>query len=117
MTEEQLQAECYRWFWNKFIEERQMLFHVDNNSYNGIIGNRKKSLGVVKGISDFIFILPNGRTAFIEMKTEKGYQKPEQREFMHKVCERGHEYYICRSVDQFKTLILKLLLNESLGNC
>ncbi len=111
MTEEQLQSECAIWFWNNIVDERQMLFHVDNNSVNSIVGARKKALGVCKGPSDFVLVL-NGAVDFIEMKLPDGSQSPEQKTFEQKVTERGHRYTIIRSVDQFKSYILKRLMNQ-----
>lgn len=106
MTEEQLQSQCALWFWNEIIDERQMLFHVDNNSVNSIVGSRKKALGVCKGPSDFILVL-SGAVDFIEMKIEGGYQSPEQKEFERKVTERGHKYKIIRTLDEFKNYTLR----------
>lgn len=107
MTEEQIQAECFQWHWNTYPEERQMLYHNNNNSWNSIAGSRAKSLGVVKGISDFTLIL-DGQVMFIEMKTDTGKQKPEQIEFMNKVGNRGHCYFIIRTPLEFKNLITKI---------
>lgn len=106
-TEEQLQADCAQWFWDEFIDERRMLFHVDNNSYNRIIGAKKKALGVVQGPSDFIFIC--GTVVFIEMKLPGRKQTPEQIDFENKVKERGHEYYLMDTFAGFKRLIIKKL--------
>lgn len=111
MTEEQLQSQCALWFWNEFPEHRRMLFHVDNNSYNAIIGARKKALGVCKGPSDLIFVL-GYRVIFIEMKLPTAYQEPEQKDFQEKVEARGHEYIIIRSFDSFKAFIIKELMKD-----
>lgn len=107
MTEEQLHAECYQWFHATFIPLRKMLFHVDNNSWNAAIGAKKKALGVVQGVSDFIFIVDFG-VHFIEMKTGSGNQSKDQKEFMQMVRDRGHQYHVVRTFEEFKTLILEL---------
>jgi len=103
-VEMRLQAQCAQWFWNEFPSERRMLIHVDNNSHNAIEGNRKKAMGVVRGPSDFIFIVEQA-VIFIELKVEEGVQKPEQIDFMNKVMERGHSYIIVRSFENFKQII------------
>lgn len=103
-----MHSRCAQWFWNTFHSERRMLIHVDNNSYNKIEGARKKAMGVVKGVSDFILILFE-EVHFIELKTDKGIQKDEQIEFMDKVMRRGHNYHIVRSEQEFKDLIYSLL--------
>ena len=104
MTEQQLQAKCFIWHWNTFPEERRMLFHADNNSANRIIGNQKKSAGVVKGVSDLILIC-EGFTVYIEMKTETGVQSREQKDFAEKVRSRGHTYFVCRSEEEFQRIV------------
>lgn len=112
LTEEQMQSECAIWFWNSFPDYRRMLFHVDNNSQNSIVGARKKALGVCKGPSDFILVLREGRVVFIELKTEIGSQSTEQKDFESKVVERGHEYIVIRSVDKFKNFVTRKLIND-----
>lgn len=111
-TEEQMQSEVAIWFWNSFPDYRRMLFHVDNNSYNSIIGARKKALGVCQGPSDFILVLYLGKVNFIEFKTDSGSQTPEQKDFQRKVEERGHEYTIVRSVAKAKNHILHKLTDD-----
>lgn len=110
-TEDQLQAACTQWFWNSFPLQRRMLFHVDNNSWNRVVGAKKKALGVVSGPSDLIFILC-GEVVFIEMKTPTGTQSDEQKDFQLKVSHRGHQYIIIRTLDQFKSFIC-LKLNDN----
>lgn len=102
--EEVIQSKCVIWFWNEFPKARQMLHHNDNNSWNAIIGAKKKALGVVKGVADLELIL-FGEVVFIEIKTLTGAQSPEQLDFEDRVTERGHEYVIIRSVEEFKTFI------------
>lgn len=109
--EDKLQSDCFIWFWNTHIAHRRMLFHVDNNSYNAVIGAKKKALGVVKGVSDMVFIA-NGFVVFIEFKTNIGAQKPEQIDFESKVKERGHIYIIIRSIEQFKELICRVITGK-----
>lgn len=101
--ESQLQADCAFWFWNRFIAERRMLFHVDNNSYNRVIGSKKKALGVVSGPSDFIFIVDS--VIFIEMKLPGETQSDAQIDFMNKVVEKGHKYIIIEYFEQFKKYV------------
>ena len=108
MTETQMHAACFEWFWNTFHDHRRMLFHCDNNSANIIEGNKKKRMGVVKGVSDFVLIL-DGAVVFIELKIATGRQEPEQEDFERKVTERGHNYIIIRSLTQFKSFICQVI--------
>jgi hypothetical protein len=84
-----------------------MLFHVQNKARNAVEGNKFKAMGVVKGVSDMILILPS-RVIFIEFKTETGKQSPEQEQFQGKVQRRVHEYIIIRSLEEFQDFIMSL---------
>lgn len=108
MTEEQLHQECYMWFHNTFPQHRRMLFHIDNNSYNATVGARKKSLGVIKGVSDLIFIVESA-VIFIELKIGTNGQSDEQKDFQAKVEARHHLYFIIKSLEAFKAIIIELL--------
>ena len=77
---------------------------VNNTPRNKIDCARLKAMGMVAGVSDMIYIGSNG-VVFIEFKTDKGRQTPEQKAFEEQ-CERlGYEYHVVRSFDTFKTLI------------
>lgn len=102
--EEKLQSECYKWFHNSFPLWRKMLFHVDNNSWNSIIGAKKKALGVNAGVCDFVLIL-FAETIWIEMKTPTGTQSDEQIDFQKKVEARLHKYVILRTEQEFREFI------------
>jgi len=110
ITEQQLHAECFKWFHNTYPAERGMLHHNNNNSVNSIAGNKMKAMGVVAGVSDFELILPRGMIAFIEMKTETGVLSEEQKRFCAMLVSRGHLYFVIRSIAAFQNLI-KTLLN------
>lgn len=115
LSEEQFQAECTQWFHNTYPLLRGMLFAVDNNVSHrldartrAIEGNRKKAVGIIPGVSDLVMI-GNGAVYFIELKLDKGFQSPEQKEFQRKVEERGHFYCVIRPpVSNFKELIYAL---------
>lgn len=106
--EAKLQSECFKWFWNEYQAYRRMLFHVDNNSWNSIIGAQKKALGVCKGVSDFIFVVESS-VWFLEAKIEGGTQSVEQEDFMEKVMERGHQYRIFKSFTEFQNIIWSII--------
>jgi hypothetical protein len=73
MTEEKLQAECYRWAVNTYPCLRfGCLFHVPNGGSRNIReAVMFKATGVVAGIPDLILI-HQGKTFGIELKTLKG---------------------------------------------
>ena len=110
-NEGRIQAECFAWFWNEFPQYRKLLFHVPNENdradSNPIQGAIRKSLGVVPGVSDLILLVPRGShgALLIEMKDEKGIQKPAQKEWQTIVEAQGYKYCLCRSLAQFKNVI------------
>lgn len=110
-NEGKIQAECFAWFWNTYPQYRKLLFHVPNENdrtdSNIIQGAIRKSLGVVSGVSDLLFLVARGgyHCLCIEMKDEKGTQKPVQKEWQSIVEAQGYKYCLCRSLAQFKEII------------
>ncbi len=113
--EGRIQAECFSWFWNEFPRYRKTLFHVPNENdradSNIIQGAIRKSLGVVSGVADLILLV--ARCGYhglcIEMKDEKGKQKPAQIEWQAIVEREGYKYIVCRSLTDFKKIIYEYL--------
>ena len=110
-NEGKIQAECYAWFWNTYPRYRKLLFHVPNENdradSNIIQGAIRKSLGVVAGVADLIFLVARGpyHGLCIEMKDEKGTQRSAQKEWQILVEAQGFQYVICRDLAHFKNLI------------
>ena len=79
-----------------------------------IQGAIRKSLGVVSGVSDLIFLVARGRYhgLCIEMKDEKGQQKPAQKEWQAIVEAQGFRYEICRSFGQFQQIMKSYLAEK-----
>lgn len=99
------------WFNHNYRHKHhRMLFHVDNNSWNAVIGAQKKGLGVVDGPSDLILIIECD-VLFLEVKTPSGIQLEGQKDFMEKVRKRGHKYIIFRTLEEFQSIIKKYLPN------
>lgn len=110
MTEEQLQSTCATWFWNEFPEERLCWHHNDNNSWNAVIGAKKKALGVVKGVWDFEWLTPADVLVWIEFKVGKNVLTEKQIEFREKMIKRGCLCFIVYDeVEQFKKLIWQII--------
>ena len=106
MKECDIQRECVNWFRNTYKD--YLIFSVPNEGcYRR--KNYFEQLGMLSGVSDTIVILPE-KVLFIEFKTLKSYQRPEQREFENKVSKLGFSYFVCRSLEQFKEII-----NSQLG--
>lgn len=76
-----------------------------NNSHDAISGNRAKSVGVVKGVSDLELIGNGGVVWFIELKLPGRSQSEEQKDFERKLSDRGHIYVIVETLDEFKKIV------------
>ena len=53
------------------------------------------------GLTDLLVILPDGVTAYIEVKTGRARLNPNQQRFRSEVISRGAPYYVARSLDLF----------------
>jgi hypothetical protein len=112
MTEEKLQAECFKWAINKYPCLRfGCLFHVPNG---GTRNKREaialKATGVVAGIPD-LMLINKGRVIGIEMKTTQEQSKlsPAQ-ERVHKAWkDQGIDVFVVRSFEEFKELIKSII--------
>jgi hypothetical protein len=58
-----------------------------------------------KGVSDIIAVLPGGQACFIEVKTPKGRQSPDQILFQKRVECLGARYVLARSVSDVEKVI------------
>lgn len=112
MTHEQLIAKCTQWFWNEFVEERRMLYAVNNNVSSGlskqqqvIEGNRNKAKGVVAGVFDLCYLLPESRCVYLDAKVGNDTISKEQLDFMEKAQDRGHLCITFSSFEEFKQII------------
>jgi len=110
-AEDGLQQKCYVFFWNTYPELRGLLFHVPNG------GKRSKregwkfnQIGLVSGVADLILI-HDAKVYCIELKNAKGNQKPEQKAWQNKVESQGVDYYIIRTLEDFKILIKSIINN------
>ena len=104
-----LQARCFQWAWNERPITRRVLFHVENErtGSNIIDGSRRRSMGLVAGVSDLILLIARGRWhgLCIEMKTPEGHQSEEQKTWQRLVEGQGFRYEVIRSEDAFRKLI------------
>ena len=61
--------------------------------------------GVLAGVSDLIF-LKNGKSYFVELKDYKGKQSDKQKHFENMVTLEGFKYFLVRSLDEFKKIVI-----------
>ena len=109
-SEDNLQAQIVKYFNNTYClkhhSPRCSIFSVPNGGFrNKIEAMKLVSTGMRAGVSDLIVLMPN-RCIFVELKTEKGVQSDNQKEFEQTVNALGFEYYLVRSLETFKSIIL-----------
>ena len=113
--EMKIQADCVKVAWNEFPETRYRLFHVKNElerpDANAALGAKDRATGIVRGVSDFILMMRRGPygALCIEMKTETGRQSSYQQEWQRIIESEGYKYVVCRSVEQFRSILTEYL--------
>jgi hypothetical protein len=110
--EDNLQQDCYIWFNNTYClkhnNPRFCVFSVPNGGLRTKTeAKRLKQTGLKSGVSDLIIVLYS-KIIFIELKTETGKQSNEQIQFENIVTNLNHKYYLVRTLEQFK----KIIINE-----
>jgi len=108
VTENKIQQEIYLFYKLNYClpkhNPRQMIFSVPNDSSNAAEQQRKVNTGLLAGVSDLI-VLKDGKVLFIEIKTSTGRQSDKQKEFQERVEAQGFNYYLVRSLEDFKKII------------
>ena len=102
--ESRIQEICVKWFRYQYPELNKLFFAVPNGGQrNAITAKILNREGVVPGVSDLILLVPrNGFSSLcIEVKTDKGVQSKEQKEFQKQAESNGAKYVIVRSLDDF----------------
>ena len=107
-SEAAFQQECRIYFHNTYPHLRKLLFHVRNNSDSKRDGAYWKELGVVPGVSDFLFLY-KGKCHCIELKTPKGSQSDSQLEWEQIVKSQNIDYYIINSKEKFIDLMKQII--------
>jgi hypothetical protein len=102
-NESKIQIEIVRYI--RYLYPQSILFSVPNGHQRNIItAAYLKKEGLMAGVSDLIWI-NEGKTYFLEVKAEKGYQSVNQKEFESQVKKQGFEYYILRSTKDFDLFV------------
>ncbi len=87
--------------------------HLPDAVRRGIAWKRLEEQGAVKGAADLFLSIPSGDYAglYIEMKTERGKQSPEQAEFEKAVIEQGYGYCVPKGAKAAIDCIISYLEN------
>lgn len=98
-----LQRQCVAWF--RLQHPNALIFAIPNGgSRHKLEAVKLKAEGVLAGIPDLQVILQN-KVFFIEMKTQKGSQTPNQKQMQEKINSLGFNYFVCRSFEDFQEII------------
>lgn len=105
--EDKLQAEIVQWYSLEYGRKHdKCLFLINNNAKKTIEVMRLKALGLKSGVADLGLIVPK-KIIFVELKTIKGVQGPDQKEFERQLLELEGEYVLLRSLEEFQLLCKK----------
>ena len=97
----------------KIIQQQKnfIFFHVKND-----VGYRNKKfffdlkpLGILPGVSDFVFLNPNGKCSFLEIKTKKGRLSENQKKFNKDAECLGHTVDIAFGWEEILEKVKKIL--------
>jgi len=108
-SESRIQQEIVMFFNNEYPELRGCLCYNNNNSIGSLRGKQNKYLGVIKGRSDMVLYYKSF-SIMIELKTDIGRQSESQKSWQELMISQGFEYYIVRSLEEFKELIKTIIL-------
>jgi len=101
LKERDIQHQCVEWF--RANHPNCIMFSVPNEAARTRFSVYEYS-GALRGASDTVVVMPCG-VFFVEFKTKYGKQSPEQCVFEVNCRELGIGYYVCRSLDEFKSII------------
>lgn len=108
-TEAQIQSACVMWLWNNYPQTRGLFFAVTNNSEHAVRALQRKSLGLVAGVSDCLFMW-KGKTYCFEFKTPKGKLSEAQGVWGARVTTHGFPYIVIRDIETFQEQIEAIIL-------
>lgn len=102
-SEYNIQCECIEWVRHT---HPGYISYSNPNEAAGTRAAKYKRSGMLPGVSDLTIIKPD-KIIFVEMKNAVGRQSKAQRTFQRRLEEFGYEYYLCRSLEEFKEIIEK----------
>lgn len=116
--ESKLQQQCVAWFRAQYPQYAMLLTHPANEGNgNRVSGAIHKAEGTVAGVPDLLLFMPsftlleryNGLG--IEMKTMRGRQTQQQKDFQEMIEAAGYKYVVVRRLEEFVIVIRKYIDN------
>jgi len=116
MTEQKLQHNLIMKFSQKHPEQRGLLFEVNNDTVNMKHAVKRRSMGMIAGVSDLVYVIPKcAIIAGIELKAEGSTHKTthikNQIEWGQKIIDQGGFYLITSSLDN-ALFFIESLMND-----
>lgn len=124
-TESAIQQSCIAWFRDNYYELSPVLIHPVNEGKRAVrwvrtktgykqicpSGARLKAEGMVPGTADLLLLVP--RHGFgclgIEMKSDTGRLRDNQKEWAASFQAAGNLYKVCRSLEDFISVVTEYL--------
>jgi hypothetical protein len=108
-SEDNMLAQCHLWLWNNYPELRYCCWHVANERITSVRhGGMLKAKGVVGGVPDYVINF-DGKTYYVELKTETGIISPAQKKLHIALKKQDFDVKIIRSLDEFKIFVTNLI--------
>ena len=95
MLERDIQRACLDW-----LKLKGLYVWRQNQAAVPLAGGGFRRFNGLKGVSDILGILNDGRFLAIEVKNEKGKMSPEQDEFQQNIVDRGGVALCVHSLDE-----------------
>jgi hypothetical protein len=103
VSEKELHMHAWQWVRNTYPS--LLIFHIPSGEIRDIATAVKlKRMGAVAGVADFLLFVFNCSVA-IELKDRGGQQSVAQKIFQRRWEAIGNQYFIARSLDEFKNII------------
>ncbi|QDP62927.1 MAG: hypothetical protein Unbinned5081contig1002_32 [Prokaryotic dsDNA virus sp.] len=101
LTEARLQYEIVMWA----QEQGYYCFHCPNGEKRDkITAGKLMAMGVRAGVPDLIFILPEGKTVWVELKLMKGKLSKVQEKFKTILLQKNHDYILVQADEKEQAL-------------
>ena len=109
MTEDQLQAQCFQWFWNTYPAHRRKLWAVPNGGSRGLKEATKfKATGVVAGVHD-LHLYHDHQLYTFELKVGNNKLSPDQITWKVTMEREGAMCYEIRTFEAFQQAITAVI--------
>lgn len=109
MNEHYIQKSMVDWFRIQYPKLEKNLFSVPNGTNKSKKqASYMRAEGLTPGVSDLILVYEEV-VYFIEVKTPTGKMSSDQKVFKEMVVKNGFNYYLVRSLDDFRKIVTAII--------